>query len=847
MRVSLPQKVFSVFFPLTAMTLLLGVTIYFGMTSLRDSSEQISLLKDFQLVIKQLEVSQAQISNQIDSFDLQKFEREIKTAKKLAGQIAAFDRFIPSDLRKKLQQLSARIENFHRAFLELHQKYLADKNFLETNFNLHVQINERLHVAASVRPSNAHDAVGQLLPLQTRVYHDRDASQIPQMKKVYKDLQNMTSDKKLLKMVREFVSNVEENFLNSLAIKNRGKFLSDTAHHFFTLSDETIAALSKENLKKQSRLIQSIIAIILITIFLSFFLWFLSYSYFKRFLATQKKAIESIKNENYDYEMPRAPEDEIGDLTITMKHLALSLKESRIQIQQSKEKYQELVENLADWIWEIDAQGHYIYSSPASESILGFLPEEIIGKTPFDFAVSDTEQGQKDRTLFVKILKSQISFQGLETTSIHKEGQQVILETSGIPIISQTGDFQGFRGISRNITKRKEAESEKALLEEQLQQSQKMESIGRLAGGVAHDFNNILSAINGYSELLLLDLDENDPTRESIENILESGQKAARLTQQLLAFSRRQIIKPVILDLNQEISVTRKMIARILGEDIEISIFAAKDLWPVRTDRSQIEQIIMNLAVNARDAMPQGGMLTIETANVKLDKDYVSSYFSLSPGDYVTLTVTDTGSGITKDIQQNIFEPFFTTKDQNKGTGLGLATVYGIIRQNGGDIHVYSEINKGTSFKIYLPRAEESNIADAVSTSKAPDDLHHGTETILLVEDDASVRDLAESILSKLGYTVLKAGTGSEALQICLDYQGRIDLLLTDVVMPKMSGSELADEVKKNSPDTKILFMSGYTENSIVHHGVLKKGINFLHKPIIPNNLSLAVRTLLDS
>jgi PAS domain S-box-containing protein len=554
--------------------------------------------------------------------------------------------------------------------------------------------------------------------------------------------------------------------------------------------------------------------------------------------------LAALENGNYDFSLPTVPEDEIGDLTRALQTLAGNLKESLGQLKSSEKKYRDLVDNLNDLVWEVDEKGRYTYASEALIELLGYTPAEIIGKRPFDL-MPDDEAIRVER-IFSEYIKNQQSFSALKNINIHREGHEVILETSGQPIIDENGILRGYRGIDRDITDRELAMQEQARLEEQLYQAQKMESIGRLAGGVAHDFNNILTTINGYSELSLLKMDQDDPYREEMTMILESGQRAARLTQQLLAFSRKQIIKQEQLNINNELQEIYKMLRRLLSEDIEIETFYSEDIWPLKVDRSQLEQVIMNLAVNARDAMPQGGKLTIETANIILDDVYTKKHYEIKPGNYVMLAITDNGHGMTEEVLEHIFEPFFTTKEMSKGTGLGLATVYGIIKQNGGEINVYSEPEKGTTFKIYFPRAEGDNSKN--DSSPAPQSPSpRGTETILLVEDDELVRKLSFDVLTNQGYTVLEAQDGREALDMYKGYQGHIDLLLTDVVMPKMNGTELAEKIRKICPDIPVLFMSGYTENAIVHNGILKSGVNFVHKPVTPQILSVTIRKLLDS
>ncbi len=386
------------------------------------------------------------------------------------------------------------------------------------------------------------------------------------------------------------------------------------------------------------------------------------------------------------------------------------------------------------------------------------------------------------------------------------------------------------------------AEQKAKSLEEQLRQSQKMEAIGRLAGGVAHDFNNLLTVIKGYSELSLMELKEGDPLRRNIEEIQRSSDRAANLTRQLLAFSRRQILEMKVLDLNSIIGDVDEMLHRIIGEDIELVTLLAGDLGRVKTDRGEIEQVIMNLAVNARDAMSSGGILTIETAKVILDDEYVRTHIDVKPGEYVMLSVSDTGYGMTPEVRERIFEPFFTTKE--KGTGLGLSTVYGIVKQSGGNISVHSEPGNGTTFKTYLPRVDEP--LEELGESPRFEGIPRGNETILIVEDDEAVRKLAVRVLEKQGYTVLEAHQEYEAFNFCEERKEPVHLILTDVIMPRMNGRQLIESLKEVRQDFKVLYMSGYTDNAIVHHGVLEMGVDFIRKPFTFEGLAKKVREVLD-
>jgi PAS domain S-box-containing protein len=382
--------------------------------------------------------------------------------------------------------------------------------------------------------------------------------------------------------------------------------------------------------------------------------------------------------------------------------------------------------------------------------------------------------------------------------------------------------------------------------EEQFRQAQKMEAIGKLAGGVAHDFNNLLTAINGYSDLSLRRLEPGNPVRRNVEEIKKAGQRASNLTSQLLAFSRKQMLQPKVLNLNDVITDTSKMLRRLIGEDVEISLRLKPSLGKVKADPSQVDQVLMNLVVNARDAMPHGGLLTIETANVEMDKAISDKYVSVHSGPHVMIRVTDTGSGMTDEVRQHIFEPFFTTKGVGKGTGLGLSTVYGIVKQSDGYVSVESEVGKGTTFEIYLPRVDDVESAGIKKVIEAPTPPG-GTETVLLVEDEEIVRDMTRTILESNGYKVLTATDGKDALRLCETYHEKIDLMLTDVIMPHMSGKVLADQLAPQRPGMRVLFMSGYTDDQIVHHGALEEGIAFLPKPFTPDALAFKVREILDA
>jgi signal transduction histidine kinase/CheY-like chemotaxis protein len=412
-------------------------------------------------------------------------------------------------------------------------------------------------------------------------------------------------------------------------------------------------------------------------------------------------------------------------------------------------------------------------------------------------------------------------------------------------LFADMGGDLAFALYNLEMRKAKElAEEEQKKLSDQLIQAQKMEAVGRLAGGVAHDFNNMLSVILGYSETILADLNPADPIYKDLSEVKAAAERSANLTRQLLAFSRRQTIAPKVIDLKEQMKGMEFLLRRIIGEDIDLEFVFPEYVWSVSMDPSQLDQIVANLAVNARDAMPDGGKMTIEMGNITLDEAYCQDHLGFSPGEYVLLALSDNGCGMDKETLAHVFEPFFTTKGEGKGTGLGLSTVYGIVKQNNGFVNFYSELGQGTAAKIYLPRhvgEEKAQSAPTLKTGTAG-----GHETILLVEDEGQVRRLAKTILERSGYQVLEAGEPFEAIALCEKHPGDIHLVLTDVVMPNMNGKDLEERIRVLKPNIKSLFMSGYTANAIAHRGVLEKGIHFIQKPFSLTTLAKKVREVLD-
>jgi PAS domain S-box-containing protein len=492
-----------------------------------------------------------------------------------------------------------------------------------------------------------------------------------------------------------------------------------------------------------------------------------------------------------------------------------------------------------DAIVAIDHEGRITDFNPAAERIFGYRADGIRGR-PLAETIIPPALRERHRAAFDRYLQTEeptILGRRLELSGLHADGHEFPVELTvyRVPIDGPPV----FSAFIRDLTQAR-------ALEEQFLQAQKMESVGRLAGGIAHDFNNLLTAINGYAQLTLEDPGLSADTRDALQQITAAADRATELTSQLLAFSRRQVMQPVSLHLGVKIDDIAPMLRRLLGEDIELLTRSAKALGNVLVDPGQLTQVILNLAVNARDAMPSGGTLTIEADNVELDAQYAAGHAEVMPGPYVVLSVTDTGSGMDEATRARLFEPFFTTKELGKGTGLGLATVYGIVKQSGGHIWAYSEPDHGTVFKIYLPRVEA--VAGSPVERPAPTrSAGRGTETVLVVEDDPAVRRFVQIVLESRGYTVIAATGPQDALERVARGGEPIDLLITDIVMPGMSGVELAKRVAEVAPGLKVLFASGYTENTIVHHGMLDPGVPFLQKPFAPAQLAERVRAELDS
>ena len=553
------------------------------------------------------------------------------------------------------------------------------------------------------------------------------------------------------------------------------------------------------------------------------------------------------ERKDYSVRVASSGSDEIGRLTVAFNEMLSQIQRrdrelsaevrdrqtAETALRVSEGKFRSIVETTNEWIWSMDTDGLSTYDNPALERILGHSPQSVRRRSRLDLLHPDDRGRLQD--LLPRLMQEKKGFSNLVLRFRHASGDYRILQSSCVPVLDAGGRVTGFQGTDQDIT-------EGRALEEQLRQAQKMDAVGRLAGGVAHDFNNLLGVILGYSEMMLK-ADLPLALRRKAEQIHKAGERAATLTRQLLAFSRKQVLAPKVIDLNALLLDFAKMLPRVLGEDVTLEIDPAADLGQVKADPGQVEQILMNLAVNARDAMPDGGRIRVVTANAVLDRAFVRAHMGSTEGRYLMLSVADTGCGMDAETQARVFEPFFTTKAPGKGTGLGLATVYGIMKQSEGYIAVESALGVGTTFRLYFPRVDEA--VDQPAAAPAPA-VRRGEETVLVVEDEADLRELVADMLRGVGHSVLVADCAEAALQASESHGGPIHLLLSDVIMPGMSGRLLARQLTSRRPETKVLYMSGHTDDALGARGVLDPGMHLLSKPFSSDVLARAVRDLLD-
>ncbi len=532
---------------------------------------------------------------------------------------------------------------------------------------------------------------------------------------------------------------------------------------------------------------------------------------------------------------PRAPAIEA---MARLAAVALARLRAQAALEETRRRFEQLAAQSGTVVWEVDREGLYTYVSEVAVAVIGFAPEEIVGRLHF-YDLHPPEGRDAFRAAAFEAFARKEDFAGLENPVVTKDGRTIWVSTNGIPVLDAGGALLGYRGSDTDVTERRRLEDEKEKLRVQLLQAQKMESIGRLAGGVAHDFNNMLGAITGYAEFALEQVDPAGPVAADIYEIQKAAARSVDMTRQLLAFARRQTIAPKVLDLNETLGSALKMLRRLVGEDIDVIWMPGRGVPSIRMDLSQIDQVLANLCVNARDAIDGVGRITIETSGRIVGEADSARYPGLDPGEYACLTVSDDGCGMDAATLAKLFEPFFTTKAVGKGTGLGLATVHGIVEQNGGHIAVRSEPGRGTAFEVLLPRYSGASGAPAHATGSAA--APRGRGTVLVVEDEAAIRKVATRMLEKLGYSALAAASPSEAFLLARRHAGVIDLLLTDVIMPEMNGRELARNLLPLLPGIGCLYMSGYPAEVIASHGVLEDGVHFLRKPFSQQELAAKV------
>jgi len=542
----------------------------------------------------------------------------------------------------------------------------------------------------------------------------------------------------------------------------------------------------------------------------------------------EEMALEAVRLGAQDYLVKGQVSPEV---LVPAIRYAIERKKNEDALRESEERFQTLFDNAGDAIFIHDLEGCFLEANHEACERLGYSREELLKMAAADIDTPEWAALTAGRVEELRKKGHVIS----ESIHVAKDGKRIPVEVN-----SRIVQFAGRPAVlasARDVTARR-------ALEHQLNQAVKMEAVGLLAGGVAHDFNNNLTPIFAVCGLLLNKLNKDHPLYQDLLEIRDAAERCASLIRQLMAFGRKQILEPKVINLNDVVTRMEKILIRTIGEDVGLVKSLESKLHPTRADAGQIEQIIVNLAVNARDAMPQGGKLTIETQNVSLDEEYCQNHLELKPGEYVMLAMTDTGTGMGKSTQRHIFEPFFTTKEKGKGTGLGLSTVYGIVKQSGGNIELYSELGKGTTFKIYLPASALG--AETAATVASPAEPPRGSETIMVVEDNGIVRKVMKRILKSIGYSVIEAGSGEEAVRICEQSKGKIDLLITDMVMPGMTGRELSNLLTDKYPGLKVIFVSGYTDDAISHHGVLEPGMFFIQKPFVVQALAEKIREALD-
>ncbi|MBI4793307.1 MAG: response regulator [Deltaproteobacteria bacterium] len=837
-RLTISEKVFLLFITLTSLTVLLGGTVYFGLRDLQVAGSEVRVLDEFQLQIKELSAFKIGKKEVFTPPDQTHFGLEFAKAQKLLEQMRSFQSNLSPEASKQLDTVGSYLDYYRQAFVELFVKYEQDQHLNREQRRL---VNGFVRDIKELAPAEQLALFENFQLMQTAFeesYYQHDLTRIAAMKGFRDMIAAITGNAKIIGIVEAYEANAEAMYLNFLGILDRENFLTDTADHFFRFATETAQVISAESRQRQMTLSWLIAAMSLLAVFLTVLFWWRSSLYFRRFLDNQKMAIRAIENAEYDYAVPdRVPNDEIGDLTLFMKELAVNLKmnidkvrKSEQQLRQAKEEWERTFDAIGDIVTIQDADMRMIRANRAAFQAFGDGPGDIVGRHCYEVF-----RGAEAACCGCPIPVTRKDFKPYSAEVEHQALHKVFW-VSASPVLDENGELKSIIHFAKDITEIKK-------LEAQFLQAQKMEAVGRLASGVAHDFNNILTSILGYSELLLLKKAADPNWRDHVEVIKHAGEKAAVLVRQLLTFSRRQQLDIQNVNVNEIIRSLHKMLIRVIREDVNLELRLDDQVSAIKADPGQVEQVIMNLAVNARDAMPDGGRLSIATANIMIDERYAMMHVDMHPGPYVMVGVEDNGQGMSREVQARIFEPFFTTKLAGKGSGLGLATVYSIVKQHNGCIDVYSEPGQGTYFKIYFPATMEA--AREPDQQQPREEVRYGGETILVVDDETAIRQMIVDSLSPFGYKLLGAANGEEALRVAEQFSGSIDLLLTDIIMPGMSGTELAERMLQKRPTTRILFMSGYLDARDDVHELVDTGKNFLAKPIMPSTLMKKLREIL--
>ena len=816
------QKVFWFFLTIIIVTLSLVGNQIVSYYSQQKFATAVNKIHQLQTKVRQLDQLRFSLFIPGEDFEWSRFKRLVAESSQASSELKSEILKLPPALSEQLEEMDFNLANFGTAFQEL-AEIRGKIGALESRM--------RGNISWLYQSKFLEGEDFELLFRLTSYIHHRNFQNLPVIKQSIAHLQTGYADSELNAKLDQLLEWVEAFYLYDLQLNNRKKFAGVAADNFLQLTRQMLNELELVSQSRQRQVSQVTLMISLLGVAAALLYWYRIRVYVRRFLYNQQQVMQVIKTGEGTPQLVKQSSDELGELTSAMQSLSSELQEKEIALQSSEQRYRSLVENLTDWIWEVDPQRRFVFCNQAAETVTGYSADELTGKRYLELsAPCENEQIIEH---FSQHFRDQQPFTNIERKVVCANGEIRYLISRGVPLYNSTGEFLGFRGVDRDVTVLVQARDKQDQLEMKLQHAQKMESIGRLAGGVAHDFNNILSAILGYSELTLNRLDAHHPCYRYINEIRNSGNRAAGLTKQLLAFSRKQARTPQQLDIAAELRALQDMLRRLVGEHIDVKLeIVAKQIWPVLIDKSQLEQVIVNLVVNARDAMPKGGQVKINLSNCSPDcKCRVVPNPNLQHKDYVQLLVTDNGCGIPPEQMQKIFDPFFTTKEMDKGTGLGLAMVYGIVTQNKGDIHVTSEVGKGTCFQVMLPRSENDSVS--VKQNQPQLALRKGDEKILFVEDEGALRTMHADFLSSLGYQVVTAVDGLDALQK-YQQQPDIELLITDVVMPNMGGVELAKKLSAIDSELKILYSSGYTDHELFDEGVLQEGVNFIYKPASP-------------